>query len=87
MSSEIVHISDLSQNVTELTDEAVQTSSQGNQAVRESMNQRKQIEDKTNRIALTVQELGSKSSEIENIIWPLQRRSRVRQWSKSPLLP
>lgn len=68
MSGEIVHISALSQNVTELSDEAVQTSSQGNQAVRESMNQMKQIEDKTNRIAQTVQELGSKSSEIENII-------------------
>lgn len=68
MSSEIVHISELSQNVTELSDEAVQTSSQGNQAVVESMNQMKQIEDKTNRIAQTVQELGSKSAEIEDII-------------------
>jgi len=68
MSGEIGHISELSQNVTELSDEAVKTSSQGNQAVMQSLDQMKQIEDKTNRIAQTVHGLGGKSTEIEQII-------------------
>ncbi|MCM3079484.1 methyl-accepting chemotaxis protein [Brevibacillus invocatus] len=68
MSSEISQISLLSQNLTTLSDEAVETSANGNQVVVQSMEQMKHIEETTNRIAQTVNELGNKSTEIEEII-------------------
>lgn len=68
MSSEISQISELSQNVTVLSDAAVDTSAKGTQVVVQSMEQMKHIEETTTRIAQTVNELSNKSTEIEAII-------------------
>ncbi|MEF2244121.1 methyl-accepting chemotaxis protein [Paenibacillus sp. IITD108] len=68
MSSSILHIKELSKHVTELSDETVQTSENGNQVVRQSIEQMKYIEETTDKISVTVNELSNKSTEIDAII-------------------
>ncbi|WP_421617223.1 methyl-accepting chemotaxis protein [Brevibacillus sp. TJ4] len=68
MTDEFRNITSLIRSVTELSDETVSTSGDGNQVVAQLVEQMKQIEEKTNATSQTVTQLGSKSAEIENII-------------------
>jgi len=68
MSEGILQITELSKLVTELSDETVNTSENGNQVVLQSIEQMKYIEETTEKISVTVNELSNKSSEIDSII-------------------
>ncbi|WP_256757937.1 methyl-accepting chemotaxis protein [Cohnella sp. WQ 127256] len=67
MSEGVAQISSLIQRVSSLSDHAVQASANGNQVVSLSIGQMNEIEEKTNKASQTVNELGNKSAEIENI--------------------
>lgn len=68
MTKEVDRISSLLAKVTELTDETVVTSENGNKVVTQSVEQMKHIEDQTVSTSQKINELGNKSTEIEKII-------------------
>lgn len=68
MSGGIAQISELIQNVTELSDQTVTASTNGNRVITQSIEQMNHIEQKTNATSQAINELGSKSTEIKKII-------------------
>lgn len=68
MSEKMAQIAAYAQQVTELSDETVTAANEGNQAIAESIQQMKHIETTTKTASETINTLGSKSAEIQNIV-------------------
>lgn len=68
MSEKMTQIAAHTQHVTKLSDETVTTATEGNQAIAETIKQMKHIETTTKATSETINALGNKSAEIQNII-------------------
>lgn len=68
MSEKMAQIAAHTQHVTKLSDETVSAATEGNQAIAESMKQMKHIEITTKATSETINTLGNKSSQIQNIV-------------------
>ncbi|SOC22639.1 methyl-accepting chemotaxis sensory transducer with Cache sensor [Ureibacillus xyleni] len=68
ISNGITNISENIQNTNQLTDNAVEAATTGTSVIDLTINQMKTVEEKTSMASSTINELGKKSSEIDEII-------------------
>ncbi|HLS06706.1 MAG TPA: methyl-accepting chemotaxis protein [Bacillota bacterium] len=68
VSQNVTQISTHIVNVTDVSNDTVETATNGNEVINQSIAQMQQIEETTDETAKAVNELGNKSAEIENII-------------------